>query len=137
MSHKISEDKYVNVELLQFLYLWDDLNSLFSALGWQCYVDIRLPKYKKLVWEFYTSFSIDETEDYKIYIHFWLGSVTHEIKLIHFGELLLLSVGDEPFIVRRNHSRSDFCKTNTCDALVYVPWSFKATFIYKPILQYL
>ena len=40
VSHKISEPKYIDVDLLRTLHLWDDLTMLFGVFGWQNYVKL-------------------------------------------------------------------------------------------------
>jgi len=90
-SRRISEPKYVDVQLLHTLSLWDALDALFGVLGWSNYVYLRLPVYEKFVYQFFSSFMIDEQQLHNhgpCYIHFRLGDLTHEMFLARFNELL-------------------------------------------------
>ena len=49
ITRKISEPKYLDVELLQALGLWDNINAFLGRLGWSDYVQLRFPVYEKLV----------------------------------------------------------------------------------------
>ena len=73
VSHRTSEPKDVNVELLRALSLWDGLDALFGVFWWRNYVHLCLPRYEKFVWEFFSSFKIDEQREHS-YIRFRLGT---------------------------------------------------------------
>ncbi|KAJ8431382.1 hypothetical protein Cgig2_027976 [Carnegiea gigantea] len=90
VARKISAPKYIDVELLQALRMWDDVNALLGHLGWPDYVHLQFPVYEKLVWEFFNSFTIDTVGEYHnghCYIRFQLGHLTHEMNLARFSEL--------------------------------------------------
>ena len=73
MSRKIFEPKYVDVGLLQTLHLRDDMSSLFGVLGWTDHVQLQFPVYEEFLWEFFSSFVIDEKREhnnYPCYIRF-------------------------------------------------------------------
>ena len=81
---KISAPKYIDVELLRELGMWEDMNTLLDHFGWHDYLQLQFPVYEKLVWEFFSSFTIDTTMEYHnghYYIHFRLGDLTHEMNL--------------------------------------------------------
>ena len=93
VSRKNSEPKYMDIGLLQTLHLWANMSSLFGVLGWTDYVQLQFPVYKKFVWEFFSSFVIDETREHNsgpCYIRFRLGDVTHEMNLSGFAGLFYL-----------------------------------------------
>ena len=88
---KISARKYLDIEFLQALDLLDDMNTLLAHLGWLDYLHLKFPVYKKLVWEFFSSFTIDTAGEYhngRCYIRFRLGDLTHEMNLARFSEFL-------------------------------------------------
>ena len=49
VTRKISAPKYIDVELLQALGMWDNMNALLSHLGWSDYMHLQSPVYEKLV----------------------------------------------------------------------------------------
>ena len=58
-------------------------------LDWQAFVNLQLPMYEQLVWEFFSAFVIDEKgscNNEPCYIRFKLGDITHEINLARFSE---------------------------------------------------
>ena len=83
-TRRISEPKYLNVEMLQALDMWNDIDALLGHLGWLDYVQLRFPMYEKLIWEFFSFFTIDTAGEYnsgRCYIRFRLNYLTHEMNL--------------------------------------------------------
>ena len=139
-TRKISAPKYIDVESLQALGMCDDVNSLLGHLGWSDYVHLQFPVYEKLVWEFFSSITIDTTGEYHnecCYIHFWLGDLTHEMNLAQFSELLQLPSGGTDDFIHMDYSRSEFWVKITCHDQPCISHSSKATFMCNPILRYL
>ena len=88
VTRKISEPKYIDINLLQALGLWDDLNTLLGV-----FVQLRFPIYEKLLWDCFGSFTGDKTEEFnngRCYILFRLRYLTHEMNFARFSELLHL-----------------------------------------------
>jgi len=111
VTRKISAPKYIDVELLQGLGMWDDMNASIGHLGYCDYVQLQFPVYEKTVWEFFSSFTIDTKGEYRnrcCYIVFRLGDLTHEMNLTQFSKLLQLSSSGTADFIRTDYGESEF-----------------------------
>ena len=125
---KISTPKYIDVELLQALGMWDDMNTLLGHLGWHDNVQLQFPVYEKSVWELFSSFTINTIGDYHnghCYIHFRLGDLTHEMNLARFSKLLQLPPSGTADFIHRDYGQSKFWGKITCHGQPYVSRSSK------------
>lgn len=118
--------------------MWEDMNTLLGHLGWHDNVQLQFPVYEKLVWEFFSSFTIDTAGEYHnghCYIHFRLGDPTDEMNLARFSKLLQFQPSGTTDFVHRDYGRSELWGKITRHWQPCVSRPSKATSISNLILR--
>jgi len=78
---------------LRTLGLLESLNELLKVAGWVDYLNMTKSVYKRLRWEFLSSFKVNWTTSYQnqlVHIQFLLFNRTFEANLVEFERLLRL-----------------------------------------------
>jgi len=126
-----------DIELLQAVGIWVDTNTLLCHLDWRDYVQLQFSMYEKLVWELFSSFTIDTEGEYyngHCYIHFRMDDITYELNSARFSELLQLPSSSTANFVGRDYDWSEFWGKITCHGQPHISLSSKATSMCNPSL---
>ena len=64
-SKQIIKPKYMDVDMLRSIGLWDNLHELLEVTGWVEFMTLDKPMHECLCWEFLSSFKVDWTTPYQ------------------------------------------------------------------------
>ena len=84
VNRKISTPRYIDVELLRAIGMWDAMHTFSVIWGDVSMCNCNFLCMKSWCWKFFSSFTIDTAGEYhngRCYIRFQLGNLTHEINL--------------------------------------------------------
>ena len=59
VTRKLSAPSYLDRQILDITYFYDDVRRLLGILGWENFVQLQKPVYERLAWEFMSSLVVD------------------------------------------------------------------------------
>jgi len=150
-SRWIIEAKYMDVEFLKTIGLWDSLNELIRVAGWTESMGLAFMVYERLRWEFLRSLVVGWSTPYQnwpVHIRFRFSNRDFETNLAEFDQTLSLPHSGVWTVRHENFNMQSFwCEItrdkhtevfeNRGSRVAYSSSGSKVTFICNPTVRYL
>ena len=122
-GRKIIEPKYMDVDFLKIVGLWDSISKLIEVVRWTEFLSLTLLVYEPLCWEFLSSLVLDwnaHFQDRPVYIKFEFFNRDFETNLSEFNRRLRLPHGVIWTVRHENFNVQAFSCEITCEKCIEV-----------------